>query len=137
MVEFQFKSAEEKKAITGRDEDIYRELGTFNQSRFKFVKSAPHRWSQGIYVSQDLERPYDVQPARLPFTRDHLQAFIYIGLQPDPGYWSVFWTSSKASKSDDIYDDGFRCVVYFKTVDFMIRPLSESKNPKGEPPRLQ
>lgn len=65
------------------------------------------------------------------------------GLTDLVGAWSVFWHGlSKRSGNRDVpYEDGFRAVVIFRTVEFSIRPMDDPDRPGVMPgldiPRLR
>lgn len=124
--------SEQRLAIVGLDKDIYEYLGLLNAAR-KVTNSTSvedERWCGNIAgLSGHAARPFDVQPE--PFDRSYLQDLLLEGLESIKGCWSVYWDSeSRLRYPDELENDGFRVVVKYRTIQFMVRPPRERDRTK-------
>lgn len=138
-----YKTPGQMLAIHEKDAKIYPYLSSSNQSDFKPDRPDRQQMCHFVYVYQEgLRSNYHQRPENLPFTRNDLQAFLDEGLkQFERGYWSVYWASdARLIGRDTIYPDGYRSVVSFRTIEFMIRPMPDYRDRSGdgleEPKRL-
>lgn len=123
---FNFKSDEERLALTGNDVDAYPQMGVINRSRFYPYKTYPFRL--GRRDIRDISTGHSGQP----LTVDNLQQFAN-ALESIEGYWYIRWYENKRNSNDVDLDDDFRGVVAFGTLDFTIRPMQNN----AETPRLR
>lgn len=131
-----FKTEDEETALTAADEAIYQHLGTFTQARFQPTKRPPARVCVGdVYVTESPQGHYVSRPDTLPLRASDLRDFIHRGLPSLKGFFSLIWNGVPQSREDLTYDDGFRSVVSYRTIEFMVRPLGEI-NADG-PKRIQ
>lgn len=140
-----YDSVTQMVAIQGQDTDVYPYLVGLNQSDFKHDREDREKMCHYIYIYPAFVPPgpqtYHERPQTLPFTRNDLQAFLDVGLKEfRGGYWSVYWASTaKLVGRDTIHTDGYRPVVSFRTIEFMIRPMPDYKSRADglqEPKRL-
>ncbi|KAI7782866.1 hypothetical protein LA080_012739 [Diaporthe eres] len=126
-----YKTPGQMLAIHEKDAKIYPYLSSSNQSDFKPDRPDRQQMCHFVYVYQEgLRSNYHQRPENLPFTRNDLQAFLDEGLrQFERGYWSVYWASdARLIGRDTIYPDGYRSVVSFRTIEFMIRPMPDYRD---------
>lgn len=123
IMDFEFRSDNEKLAVAGDDVDIYPRLGITNTAR----------WNRNEKYGPDLVMTepknieitgyhYSGQPGMLPLALNDLQQFVN-SLNSLAGYWSVLWFSGIHHNADHLNADGFRCVVAWGSVDLTIRPV--------------
>lgn len=118
--EFEFKSKDEKLALTASDVDIYPRLGIFDQARWSDQEHHPHKlFHDDVYFTRSHE-----QPDMLLVTSNGLQEF-HDGINERTGFWSVFWFNDKPHSNDFLYDDKFRRVVVFGSMELAIRPVQD------------
>lgn len=131
-------------ALEGNDADIYPYLSSCSHATFRHYEGDRERLCSFIYISPYTtpeQGGYERRPETLPFTSNDLQAFLQHGLKTHRGYWSVYWASDAkpTAGTDVVYEDGFRSVISFRTIEFMIRPMKDFRdrgNARGEPSRL-
>lgn len=132
-------------AIHGENTDIYPLLPGYSHAQLiRDNDDRGHRQKPCyfIYICEYVPpsaETYDQRPETIPFTRDDLEAFDKEGFHSVQGYWSVYWASDTRAGGDIIYDDGWRSVMSFRSIEFMIRPIPDFRNRADgiiEPPRL-
>lgn len=136
-MEFTFNSGREETALTGTDEDIYPHLGAACQSNFNRNPSIPQELCGGkVEAVESLGKEHDEQPQELPITFKDLQDFIEIGFLGtfEQGFFSIAWMATR--QKDIIYNDQFRSVIDFRTIEFMVRPLDEAQGDGNSPGRI-
>lgn len=118
--EFKIDSKEEELALTVNDVDLSPRLGIFHQAF----------WNNSEHDPRTLDH-HDVRFARahehmVPITYNGLQEF-HKGLKDEKGRWSVVWFEGKPRwhHMDFAYDDNFRRVVLFESIELAIRPVQD------------
>lgn len=129
------------KALEWPDSSLYEVVGLHSQCRWAKQLRKCERMCSAVRLTKQTARPYDARPRTLPFTRKQLEKLITEGLSDFEGhYWSVAWSTSQGSTShvDVRYNDDYRGVLVFNTMEFMIRPPGELReDDKNQPQRLQ
>lgn len=142
--EVTYANDEERIAIEGPDEEIYPRLGAQSQAEFK--REGKAGTDMISYFAAPQYKPpgpdtYDERPATVPFTHDDLLAFRDQGLENfTQGNWSIYWNSNKKKQTRDVvYSKEWRSVMFFRTIELMIRPLYDYRGRSdgvAEPRRL-
>lgn len=142
--EVKYGTAQQMMAIQSSDTEIYPYLSGCHHTDFKPDRPDREQLCHFVYIYPAYVPPgsgtYHQRPETLPFTRDDLQAFFNYEAFGG-GYWSVYWASNaRRSNRDTIHSDGYRSVVSFRTIEFMIRPMPDYKDRSDsgleEPKRL-
>lgn len=129
-----FDTLKQELAITGSDQEIYPYLSPYNQAPYGHSKSSMLENEVCSYIrAEALRGHYERRPERLPFTRSTVEYVIENDLSGLVRRYGVLWSSPTKNANDVLYNDGFRSVVSFGTMEFMIRPVQ----PGAGPGRLQ
>ncbi|KAK7720877.1 hypothetical protein SLS63_009660 [Diaporthe eres] len=133
--EVTYATHEQWLAIHGEDTKIYPYLPGYSHAQLirDDIDRVHREKSCSFYYLRPYVPPspetYDQRPETIPFTRDDLQAFRDNGLDSVHGYWSVHWAAETPGRDGDIiYDDGYRSVMTFRSIEFMIRPVADFRN---------
>lgn len=133
--EVTYATDEQLIAIHGEDKAIYPYLPGYSHAQLirDDIDRVHREKSCSFYYLRPYVPPspetYDQRPETIPFTRDDLQAFRDNGLDSVHGYWSVHWAAETPGRDGDIiYDDGYRSVMTFRSIEFMIRPVADFRN---------
>lgn len=117
-----FENFQQEFAVTAKDEEIYPRLPCFSKARDIGGSSKDSEaWLDIGVIPEQYHPAYTKRPQQLPFTLQDVEDFASDGL-PVGKRLSVRW-ATKDKKYDLTYDDGFRSVYMFRTIEFMIRPL--------------
>lgn len=118
-----FETPAQEFAITATDEQIWPRLPCCHKARdIRGFSKESEAWLDFRVIPEAYHPPYTARPQRLPFTLKDVEDFASNGLPPPETRLTVRW-ASKSTKSDTTYDDGFRSVFIFRTIEFMIRPV--------------
>lgn len=123
IMDFDFESEQERKALTASDEAIYPELRTTFKASLTDVGEYPMRVCSDLQVVESLVGNYDRRPGRLPLTSHDLQDFIGEGFASLDRCFNILWNNGTKWETDIIHGDGFHSVICFRTIEFMVRPL--------------
>lgn len=116
-------------ALGSDDTPIYPHLPFVNKTHFRRDKGKPQGFCHGIIIEEgELNTRVDWEPEELPFLKGDIQHLLDHELNGMEGFWTVRFLNDDLAFRGVTYDDGFRSVFRFRTLEFMIRPLSENNN---------
>lgn len=124
-----FDTPNQKLAITGSAEDIYPHLGIHKHGRQTSKDPEAVCFDIRVYPESQQPENFTRRPEGLPFTSSGVQAFISEGLPLVGGRWSIRWASDCKPRHEKVYEDEFRAVFVFRTLEFSIRPFAVVEGP--------
>ncbi|KAL1848359.1 hypothetical protein Daus18300_013641 [Diaporthe australafricana] len=124
-------------ALGSEDARIHGLLPFHNKAKFKKFKDEdpPSSFSHNVIVVEgELHTPVEWEPGELPFLKSDIHDLLHKELVSMHGYWSVRFLDPTRAGGSETYGDRFRSVFIFRTVELMVRPLSEENNGGYESP---
>lgn len=134
-----FKS-DEVRALRGSDTDIYHRLPIKNMAKHENGSKSESVCNDIGLQAQGDTTAIEAREITVPFLRRDVLALHdeVLGPPDAKGCWSVSWASTSRNDRNDIpYEDDFRSVFQFRSIEFMIRPALQEDWPAGNPLRLR